>query len=36
MAQVVNSLIPMAIVETIYGKINNFEIDLIAGKFTPK
>lgn len=36
MAQIVNSLIPLAIVESICGRINNFEVDLIAGKIIPK
>ena len=36
MTQVVNSLIPIAVIQTIYGTIKNVEVDLIAGKFSPK
>ena len=36
MTQVVNSLIPIAVIQTMYGTIKNVEIDLIAGKFNTK
>ena len=36
MAQIVNSLIPMTIVESLYGRINNLEVDLNSGKIIPK
>ena len=31
-SQILNSLIPIAIVESVYGRLNNIEIDMIEGK----
>lgn len=36
MVQILNSLIPLTIIEVAYGKINNSEVDLISGKIIPK
>lgn len=36
MAQILNSLIPLTIVEIAYGKHYNLEVDLISGKIVPK
>lgn len=36
MGQIINSLIPLSVLESVYNKINNFEVDMISGKFSPK
>jgi hypothetical protein len=36
MVQILNSLIPLTIVEIVYGKISNIEADLISGKVSHK
>lgn len=36
MVQIINSLIPLAIIQIAYGKINNLDVDLVSGKIVPK
>ena len=36
MVQILNSLIPLTIIEVAYNKINNVEVDLISGKMIAK